>query len=127
MEGTSMLDDNIAFALMARKPSDLLCFCSTSFFHFFSHLLMAKELSTLHTAEAWNASSLSPRPPLEVVLPYFLPYASYHEASHMAMNPPLQHDIGFNVLSKYLNQRKKAKEPIGDRLSLPSSFVWFLV
>lgn len=45
VEGTSMLDDNLAFALMA-----------------------------------WNASSLWPRPPLEVVYPYFLPYASYHEA-----------------------------------------------
>lgn len=40
-----MLDDNLAFALMA-----------------------------------WNASSLWPRPPMEVVYPYFLPYASYHEA-----------------------------------------------
>lgn len=45
VEGTSMLDDNLAFALMA-----------------------------------WNASSLWPRPPMEVVYPYFLPYASYHEA-----------------------------------------------
>ncbi|CAJ1383770.1 unnamed protein product [Effrenium voratum] len=45
VEGSSMLDDNIAFALMA-----------------------------------WNASKLTPRPPLPVVFPYLLPYASYHEA-----------------------------------------------
>lgn len=32
-------------------------------------------------AEAWKASSISPRPPLADAFPYFLPYASYHEAS----------------------------------------------
>merc|ERR1719450_1875205 len=45
VEGNSMLDDNVAFALMA-----------------------------------WNCSSLSPRPPLEVALPYLLPYATFHES-----------------------------------------------
>lgn len=45
VEGTSMLDDNIAFALMA-----------------------------------WNASSVTPRPPLRVAFAYLLPYATYHES-----------------------------------------------
>lgn len=45
VEGSSMLDDNIAFSLMA-----------------------------------WKASALAPKPPLQVALPYLLPYATYHEA-----------------------------------------------
>lgn len=45
VEGTSMLDDNVAFALMA-----------------------------------WNASRMSPKPPLHVAITYLLPYASYHES-----------------------------------------------
>lgn len=45
VEGDSMLDDTIAFALMA-----------------------------------WNASMLTPRPPVRVALAYLLPYATYHES-----------------------------------------------
>ncbi|CAE7368511.1 unnamed protein product [Symbiodinium microadriaticum] len=89
VDGESMLDDNIAFALMA-----------------------------------WNASNLSPRPPMAVVLPYLLPYASYHEARSNWR--PLFFAKYFSAAAEFQSSQAVVDALIGDgvRLMNWTSFKW---